>query len=71
MVVSAFNDKRVLHVDGGGLQHSGVVVGESDDGERVYVQSDSPNAPAVEWHFTVSKALLPVLITNAETFLAE
>lgn len=64
---SEFNGRRVLHIDGGGVQHSGLIVGETDDGESVYVQSDNPIAPLAEWHFTVSKSVLPALIDNAET----
>lgn len=65
MKSSKYDGQRVLHVDGGANQHSGVIVGQSDDGARYYVQSDNPRVPRAAWHFVVNAAVLPVLLKNA------
>lgn len=64
MKPSEHDGKRVLHVDGAGVQHSGYVVGQSDDGLTTFVQSDNPNVPDAAWHFAASSDLLPVLLKN-------
>lgn len=63
---SKYDGQRVIHVDGAATVHSGVIVGQSKDGKRVYVQSDSPTAPIAKWHFRVDAKLVPVLIKNAK-----
>ncbi len=40
MIDSEHNGKRILYVDHLGLQHSGVVIGEDEDGRWLYVNSD-------------------------------
>ncbi len=61
------NGTSVLHVDGAAHTHSGVIVGQSDDGARVYVKSDSPHAPKQSsWDFNVNQAMVPTLIANAK-----
>lgn len=67
MKPSEYDGKRVLHIDGAGHQHSGVIVGQSDDEQSVYVQSDHPRLKPAPWDFSVAMSLVPVLVRNAET----
>lgn len=66
MKPNAHNGERILHVDGSGYAHTGIVVGESDDGHAVYIQSDKPTMPKAVWHFTIRKPALPTLLKNAK-----
>lgn len=67
MKPSPYDGKRVVHVDGALNQHSGVIVGQSNDGKAVYVQADSMTTlPTQHWDFTVAMPLVPALIKNAQ-----
>ena len=59
MKPSKFDGQRVVYVDKLRLEHTGVIVGQSDDGEWFYVQSDHRDIEAREWHFKVSREVLP------------
>lgn len=58
ILASEFDTQAVLYVDNMGLQHSGIVVGQSVDGNWVYVQSTRPNVPDAQWHFRVRRELI-------------
>lgn len=64
MKTTEHQGKRVLHVDGAGISHNGVIVGMSNDGFAYYVKSDLNTG--AEWDFTVKATLLPVLLKNAK-----
>ncbi len=66
MKPSSYDGQRVLHVDGGGFAHSGVVVGQSDDDQSVYVQAREDVDPKAGWDFAVSSSLIPALIKAAK-----
>lgn len=67
MKPSSFDEKPVLHVDGAGITHGGVIVGQSDDGEWFYVKSGHPAAKSkAGWDFQVGKHALPTLMKNAK-----
>lgn len=66
MKPSPFNGRQVLYVDNLRLRHSGIVVGQTNDGAWAYVQSDDPNVKPAQWHFKVDTRLLPgVLVAPA------
>ena len=46
----------MLYVDPLGMQHSGAIVGQSDDGQWFLIRSDQfvPQQPD-EWHFQIHK----------------
>lgn len=54
----------MLHVDGAGVPHEGVIVGLSNDGHACYIKSTSPTAPPSEWHWTIKKSLASTLNKN-------
>lgn len=56
---------EVLHVDGAGIAHRGIIVGLSNDGLACYVKSLHPNASNAEWHWTVKKSAVATLNKNA------
>lgn len=58
--------KRVIYVDGLRLQHSGVIVGQSVDGQTYYVRSDRDGVPDAPWHFTVAADSLPGVLVDDE-----
>lgn len=62
---SIFVGLEVLHVDGAGIAHRGIIVGLSNDGFACYVKSLHPNAPQAEWHWTVKKNAVATLNQNA------
>jgi hypothetical protein len=62
IVASEFDGRRVVHVDAMRLQHSGVIVGQSQDGAWLFVQSDRPGVSEKVWHFKVKRAILPAIL---------
>jgi len=61
---SEFDGTPVLYVDKFHFQHSGVIVGQSQDGKWLYVQSDNPNVEDADWHFKVTRGTLPALLAG-------
>lgn len=64
MKTSEFDGQSVAYVDALKIPHTGVVAGQSNDGARILVQSDNPNAPQAAWHFSVSRDLLPAVLVQ-------
>lgn len=54
MKKSKHDGKPVRYVDHFKLVHTGSVVGQSDDGQWLFCQSDRSTAPPKEWHFKVA-----------------
>lgn len=61
MKPSQFDGKQISYVDHFRLTHEGVIVGQSDNGELLFVRSINPKVPPQEWHFTINPALFPLL----------
>ena len=64
MKSSEFDGQSVLYVDALKIPHSGVIVGQSNDESVLLVQSDNPNAPKADWHFSVTRELLPAVLVQ-------
>lgn len=62
MKPSSHDGEQILYVDPVGIAHTGVIVGQSDDDQWYYVQSDNPIVPPREWHFKVSGDILQGII---------
>lgn len=58
IVRSQYDGQAVLYVDALKLRHSGVVVGQSPNGEWYYIQSDNPKVPPQKWHFQIAAGLI-------------
>lgn len=58
MIKSEFDGRRVRYVDAALLAHTGAIVGQSEDRQWLYVQSDSPSAPPANWHFKISRSVI-------------
>lgn len=58
IITSAYDKRQVRYVDQARLAHVGVVVGQSVDGNWLYVQSTNPKAPPQEWHFKVAATMI-------------
>lgn len=54
MVSSAYNNQHVVYVDALQMVHSGIIVGQSEDGRWLLVQSDNPVVPPADWHFRIA-----------------
>lgn len=54
MKPSIYDGQKVTYIDPMKLVHTGVIVGQSEDGLWQYVQSDNPAAPPAEWHFKIA-----------------
>lgn len=63
---SAYNGQTIVYVDHMRLQHEGVIVGEDEAGDFVYVQSTMPGVRAAPsgWHFKVARDMVPGLIVQ-------
>lgn len=55
MKSSELDGKQIFYQDTAGLRHAGIIVGQSDDGEVVFVQADyelldiEPSGSAWDW----------------------
>lgn len=67
MKTSEFDGQAVVYVDALKIPHTGVVVGQSNDGARLLIQSDNPNAPAAAWHFSVDRELIDAVLVQPTT----
>lgn len=56
---SEFDGQSIVYVDKLKLQHSGIVVGQSQDEQWFFVQSDRENTEMLAWHFMVARDVLP------------
>lgn len=54
MAASIYDGQKVTYIDPMKIVHTGVIVGQSDDGLWQLVQSDNPNVPPAVWHFRVA-----------------
>lgn len=54
MKKSQHDGQPVIYTDHMKLTHTGTVVGQSNDGQWLYCQSDKPSAPPAQWHFKVA-----------------
>lgn len=64
LVASEFDNRRVAYVDNMRLSHTGMVVGQSPDKKWIYIQSDRQGVPDADWHFKVSREILPGILTQ-------
>jgi hypothetical protein len=55
---SPHDGKAVNYVDRLKITHTGVVVGQSADGDWLYVRSDRPNMTRADWHFKIAARLI-------------
>ncbi len=67
MKTSEFDGQAVAYVDALKIPHTGVVVGQSNDGAQILIQSDNPNAPQADWHFSVSRELIDAVLVQTTT----
>lgn len=58
MKSSEFDGQQVLYIDNLKLKHSGVIVGQSEDAQRILVRSDNPNVSDAPWHFSVAREII-------------
>ena len=56
---SEFDGQSVVYVDKLHLQHSGVIVGQSQDEKWFFVQSDREDTDLLQWHFKIAREVLP------------
>lgn len=68
MKPSKYDGQQVMHVDGAKQVHRGTIIGQSEDGQVVYVRADGMTTG--DWHFTVKTAILPPLLENAKNIPA-
>jgi len=61
---SEFDGQSVIYVDKLKLQHSGVVVGQSQDEKWFFVQSDREDTELLQWHFKVARDVLPGVLVG-------
>jgi hypothetical protein len=64
MKPSEFDGQPVLYIDALKIPHSGIVVGQSADESRILVQSDNPNVPEAQWHFSVQRDLIDAVLVQ-------
>ena len=64
MKTSKFDGKSVLYVDHFKIAHSGHIVGQSDDGKVLLVQSDKKGVKPSPWHFTITPDILPAVLVK-------
>lgn len=64
MQPSIYDGQKVTYVDPLNLVHTGVIVGQSDDGQWQFVQSDNPAAPDAEWHFRIATANITAFLKH-------
>lgn len=62
MMPSEWDGQSVTYVDPLKMTHTGAVVGQSEDGQWVYVQSDNPDALLTDWHFKVKAEWMPAIL---------
>lgn len=55
MIPCEYDDKPITYIDPMKIVHTGVIVGQDESGEWLYVQSDRPNVKPAEWHFRILK----------------
>lgn len=61
---SRYNGRHLTYVDPAKLVHTGIVIGESEDGDWIYVQSDQFAAGPDDWHFKVARVMLPGMLDD-------
>lgn len=64
MKPSQYDKLPVNYVDPVKIQHRGIVVGQSEDDNWIYVQSTNPKVPPADWHFKVSAQLIETVLAN-------
>ncbi len=64
MKPSTHDGKSVLYVDHFKLTHSGTIVGQSDDGSVLLVQSDKQGVKPAPFHFTITPEILPAVLVK-------
>ena len=64
IVDSEFNGQYVVYVNAIGFAMTGYVVGQTHDGKTIYIQSDDPNVKDADWHFTVTRDFLPLVLQS-------
>ena len=67
MQASEHDGEQVLYIDAMRRQHSGVIVGQSEDGGWFYVQSDNLRDDDSAWHFQVARAVLPGVLVGSDS----
>ena len=64
MKTSTHDGKAVIYVDHFKIAHTGTVVGQSDDGSRLYIQSNRKGIKPAPWHFTITPDILPAVLAK-------
>jgi hypothetical protein len=54
VVASNYDGQKVTYIDPLKIVHTGVIVGQTDDGKWQLVQSDNPAVPPADWHFRIA-----------------
>jgi hypothetical protein len=62
MKPSEFDGQFVNYVDAVKIQHQGIVVGQTEDEQWIYVQSTNPKVPPADWHFKISARLITTVL---------
>lgn len=62
MIETQYDGQKVEYIDPLMMRHTGVVIGGSEDGEWLFVQSDQyVVSDPDEWHFKVRVEMLPLV----------
>lgn len=66
MIESQYDGETIQYIDHLRLQHEGVIIGQDESGEFVYVQSTAPGVTesTTGWHFKVKADLIPGMIVQ-------
>jgi len=62
MKPSTHDGQPVTYVDHNLIAHTGVIVGQSDDGKLLYVRSTRKGVKPASWHFTITPAIMPAVV---------
>jgi hypothetical protein len=62
MKPSPYDGQFVNYVDPVKIQHRGIVVGQTEDEQWIYVKSTNPKVPPADWHFKVSARVIDTVL---------